>query len=140
MTSSHRQVFQMCQMQLQIHSTPRPCSSYLAKLLPFPAKKTTTAGMPRRASVTGDRRSRIHRQVAMYHSSHRTAQSPFSGSWAVPSIEVWPSQNHSWSTSATFAFADDAGVRDRTLRQMAMMFVSVIGCQPILQNKERKLP
>lgn len=110
-----------------------------AKLLPFPAKKTT-AGMPRRASVTGDRRSRIHRQVAMYHYPHRTAQCPFSRSSRYPVSKSGHREVHGWCTFATIAFADDAGVRDRTLRQMAMMNVGVIGCQPILQNKERKLP
>lgn len=57
--------------------------------------------MPRRASVTGDRRSRIRpstgSQVPRPPSYRSESLLPFE---AVPSIEVWPSQNHSRSTSA----------------------------------------
>ena len=63
-------------------------SSYLSP------QRNPTAGMPPREllSPATDDLAEIHRQVAMYHCPHRTAQSPFSRSRAVPSIEVWPSQ------------------------------------------------
>jgi hypothetical protein len=59
-----------------------------AKLPPFPAKKTT-AGMPRRASVTGDRRSRIHRTTGSHvPPPHRTAPCTFVWSRTASKIEV----------------------------------------------------
>ena len=111
-----------------------------AKLLPFPAKKTT-AGMPTE--------SFCHQRPTISHPS-TGSHVPLPPSYRsvylclVRALIQNPSlghcKPHGRRATATIASTDHAGVRNRTLRQMAMMNVGVIVCQPILQNKERKLP
>lgn len=138
MTSSHRK---------HVPDVPDAASDSLNAT---PVLKLSSYLSPQRKQLQGchgellspatDDLASIDRQVAMYHSPHRTVQCPFSRSWRYPASKSGHREVHGWCTSATFAFADDAGVRDPTLRQMAMMNVGVIGWRPILQNKERKLP
>lgn len=54
---SSRQVFQMCQMQLQIHSTPCPCSSYPTVSSTFPRKENNCNCRDASESLSSGRRS-----------------------------------------------------------------------------------